>query len=100
MNSRQYFETILTPVLIFNSRHYGDVVVVKVHGPAGTLKITTPNGRHISVDLTLAIRVQWPVVAKEWTTRPRGIRFLNLCHACVGYFKGSRFFQVERITTQ
>ena len=87
-------------MLIFSSRHYGDVVFVEEHGPAVTLKITTPNVRHISVDLTLAIRVQWPVVAEEWTTRPRGIRFLNLCHACVGYFKGSMFFQVERITTQ
>ena len=57
MNSRQHFETILTPVFIFNSRHYGDVVVVEEHGPAVTLKITTPNGRHISVDLTLAIRL-------------------------------------------
>ena len=41
MNSRQHFETILTPVFIFNSRHYGDVVVVEEHGPAVTTTTTT-----------------------------------------------------------
>lgn len=68
---KMLFRHCVEMAVLQSSRHYGDVVFVEEHGPAVTLKITTPNGRHISVDLTLAIRVQWPVVAEEWTTRPR-----------------------------
>ncbi|PFX30854.1 uncharacterized protein LOC111323019 [Stylophora pistillata] len=46
-------------------------VVAEENGPAVTLKITTPEGRNVSVDLTLAIKVDWPDDAREWITRTR-----------------------------